>query len=115
MFQHRLGNLTLTGYNSTYPDRPFEYKKNIEGGFRHSAVRLNEFVREQSKWTENEISTRTDELATLALHLWPPLSVAQKLINAAKHREMLDLAARRNVGKVKMRAVVCDCIPSELD
>jgi len=29
---HRLGNLTLTGYNSTYSDRPFVEKKTIAGG-----------------------------------------------------------------------------------
>lgn len=34
---HRLGNLTLTGYNSTYQDRPFEEKKTIPGGFNESA------------------------------------------------------------------------------
>jgi len=28
---HRLGNLTLTGYNSTYSDRPFGEKKKIKG------------------------------------------------------------------------------------
>jgi hypothetical protein len=44
---HRLGNLTLTGYNSTYSDRPFTEKKTITGGFEVSSVRLNKFVREQ--------------------------------------------------------------------
>jgi len=44
---NRLGNLTLTGYNSTYSDRPFEEKKTVEGGFADSSVRLNKFVREQ--------------------------------------------------------------------
>jgi len=52
---HRLGNLTLTGYNSTYQDRPFEGKKAIPGGFNESAVRLNKYVREQTQWTAKEI------------------------------------------------------------
>ena len=30
---HRLGNLTLTGYNSKYSDRQFAEKKTISGGF----------------------------------------------------------------------------------
>ena len=42
---HRLGNLTLTAYNSSYSNRPFDEKKDIEGGFRQSAVRLNHDVR----------------------------------------------------------------------
>lgn len=57
---HRLGNLTLTGYNSTYSDRPFAEKKSIKGGFNESAVRLNKFIREQecsgrrTNWRRNE-------------------------------------------------------------
>ncbi len=33
---HRLGNLTLTGYNSEYSNRTFAEKQAIEGGFRES-------------------------------------------------------------------------------
>ena len=29
---HRLGNLTLTAYNSTYSNRPFKEKKTVTGG-----------------------------------------------------------------------------------
>ena len=29
---HTLGNLTLTGYNSEYSDRPFQEKRDMEGG-----------------------------------------------------------------------------------
>jgi len=101
---HRLGNLTLTAYNSKYSDKPFDEKKTIKGGFSDSSVRLNKFVREQQTWTANEISVRTDALAKYAIEVWPPLVVEQSLIDAAKHREMRDLAARRDVGKVKMSA-----------
>ncbi|MEN6433014.1 MAG: DUF262 domain-containing protein [Smithella sp.] len=34
MWLHRLGNITLTGYNERYSDRPFADKKTIEGGFK---------------------------------------------------------------------------------
>ncbi|MGO8920771.1 MAG: DUF262 domain-containing protein [Stellaceae bacterium] len=101
---HRLGNLTLTGYNSKYSDRSFDEKKTISGGFMESSVRLNKFVREQSIWTATEISDRTDNLARIAIDIWPTLSVAQSLIDAANHAEMRELAARRDVGKVKMSA-----------
>src|SRR5579872_4774885 len=82
---HRLGNLTLTGYNSTYSDRDFDEKKAIEGGFSDSSVRLNKFVREQSAWTPKQMSTRTNDLAKRALKVWPPLVVAQSLIDAARN------------------------------
>ena len=39
---HTLGNLTLTGYNPEYSDRPFLEKRDMPGGFAHSPLRLNE-------------------------------------------------------------------------
>jgi hypothetical protein len=101
---HRLGNLTLTGYNSKYSDRPFEEKKTIEGGFSESSVRLNKFVREQPVWTAREIAKRTNELARHSLSVWPPLVVEQSLIKEANRREIREMAARRDVSKVKMSA-----------
>jgi predicted transport protein len=99
---HRLGNLTLTGYNSTYSDRSFEDKKLIPGGFADSAVRLNRFIREQAVWTPVEMSQRGKELAGRTLAIWPELVVDPELIEAAEQQEMRDLAKRRDVGKVKM-------------
>ena len=74
---NRLGNLTLTGYNSTYSDRPVDEKKTLPGGFADSSVRLNRFVREQPVWTAEQISKRTEELARRAVDHWPSLSVPQ--------------------------------------
>ena len=99
---HRLGNLTLTGYNSKYSDRPFDEKKTIAGGFADSSVRLNKFVRDQPVWTEEEISKRTDTLAKRAIDAWPALSVAQSLIDAADLLEKRKLAERQDIGKIKM-------------
>ena len=45
---HTLGNLTLTGYNSEYSDRPFIEKRDMKGGFKESPLRLNEGSRQQS-------------------------------------------------------------------
>ena len=39
---HTLGNLTLTGYNAEYSDRPFAEKRDMTGGFKESPLRLNE-------------------------------------------------------------------------
>ena len=64
---NRLGNLTLTGYNSKYSDRPFDVKKTVPGGFSDSSVRLNRFVREQPVWTAQEITGRTEALAQRAI------------------------------------------------
>ena len=99
---NRLGNLTLTGYNSTYSDRPFAEKKTVAGGFSDSSVRLNRFVREQPVWTAEEISSRTEALAQRAIQTWPPLSVPRSLIDAANQEEMREQAARRDIAKVEM-------------
>lgn len=99
---HRLGNLTLTGYNSTYSDRPFEQKKTIEGGFEDSAVRLNRFIRDQPVWTEEVIEQRTIALARKSLSIWKSLEVDPQLIHAARERELRELASGRDTSEVKM-------------
>jgi predicted transport protein len=99
---HRLGNLTLTGYNSTYSDRPFDEKKTIPGGFEHSSVRLNKFVREQPQWSTEEIEKRGHILADRALQIWPALQVDPALVEKAKQAELRELAQRRDVAKVPM-------------
>jgi uncharacterized protein with ParB-like and HNH nuclease domain/predicted transport protein len=101
---HRLGNLSLTGYNSTYSDRPFDEKKTIPGGFNESSVRLNKFVREQSHWTPTEIEQRSQLLADRALEIWPALEVDSAAIEQAKQAELRELAERRDVAKVPMSA-----------
>lgn len=99
---HRLGNLTLTGYNSTYSDRPFAEKKAIKGGFEESSVRLNKFVRAQTLWTSVEMEQRGKELGSQALSVWPHLEVDKKLIDAAKEAEMRAMAMQQDTDKVPM-------------
>lgn len=101
---HRLGNLTLTGYNSTYSDRPFDEKKTIPGGFAESSVRLNKYVREQSVWTSQEMKARGEALASRALGIWGGLVVEKRLIDEAKEAEMRERSQRRDVRKVPMTA-----------
>jgi uncharacterized protein with ParB-like and HNH nuclease domain/predicted transport protein len=101
-FLHRLGNLTLTGYNSTYSDHPFEVKKEIEGGFAESSVRLNKYVREQEQWTDVEINKRGSLLGKKCLKVWPPLQVATEVIEAAKEAELRERAAKQDLSKVPM-------------
>jgi predicted transport protein len=101
---HRLGNLTLTGYNSTYSDHPFEEKKSIPGGFAESSVRLNKYVREQVKWTPVEMEQRGQFLADHALKIWQGLQVDAAAIELARQADLRELAGRRDVAKVPMSA-----------
>ena len=68
---HTLGNLTLTGYNPEYSDRPFLEKRDMPGGFAHSPLRLNEGLGQLSVWNEDTIKNRGNHLAQQALGLWP--------------------------------------------
>jgi len=68
---HTLGNLTLTGYNSEYSDRPFPEKRDMPGGFRESPLRLNQGLGAVEVWNEEAIQARADRLAKLALEVWP--------------------------------------------
>lgn len=70
---HRLGNLTLTAYNSEYSKHAFEKKKTMAGGFNQSPVRLNQFVREQIVWTETQMAERSKLMAAQAMKIWPQL------------------------------------------
>ena len=85
---HRLGNLTLTGYNSEYSDRPFEEKKAITGGFNESPLRLNKFMRDVDVWTEREMQQRAEVLTSMALKEWPRLVVSTEAVNKTKLKEL---------------------------
>ena len=68
---HTLGNLTLTGYNSEYSDRPFAEKRDMPGGFRESPLRLNAGLGELDTWNEAAIRQRAERLSRLAVDVWP--------------------------------------------
>jgi predicted transport protein len=74
---HTLGNLTLTGYNSEYSDRPFREKRDMEGGFKTSPLLLNKDFGSIDTWNEDAIDERADRLADVACTVWalPHLSV----------------------------------------
>lgn len=69
-YLHTLGNLTLTRYNSELSDRPFREKRDMEGGFADSPLRLNRGLAKVEVWNKEEIEKRAQSLAKLALEIW---------------------------------------------
>jgi len=67
---HTLGNLTLTGYNPEYSDRSFTEKRDMNGGFTESPLRVNEGLGTQDVWNEDAIKARADRLASRAAEVW---------------------------------------------
>lgn len=70
-WKNRIANLTLTGYNSKYSNRPFSEKLDMEDGFRDSHLYLNKWISEQSEWGEEQLAEREDLLVKRFLKLWP--------------------------------------------
>jgi len=69
-YLHTIGNLTLTAYNPQLSDRPFQEKRNMEGGFRQSHIHLSRGLAEVEHWNEEAIKKRAEALADLAVKVW---------------------------------------------
>lgn len=67
---HRLGNLTVTGYNSTYSNAPFQQKRDRKEGFRDSPYRLNRVLRDSDGWGVTQLEQRSEHLVRAALAYW---------------------------------------------
>jgi uncharacterized protein with ParB-like and HNH nuclease domain/predicted transport protein len=79
---HTLGNLTLTGYNSEYSDKPFLEKRDMPGGFRESPLRVNADLGRLDLWDENTIKARAAKLAMMAPDVWPAPQLAAEILAA---------------------------------
>lgn len=73
-YTHRLGNLTLTGYNSQLSNMSLEKKQNrqkngINIGFKNGLY-VNEDIKDVADWTKENIEERTERLVEEALELF---------------------------------------------
>lgn len=84
---HTLGNLTLTGYNSEYSDRPFSEKRDMEGGFKHSPLRLNEGIGSLDVWNVEAINARAARLAHKAVEVWSRPQLSEAVLAEYKKEE----------------------------
>ena len=71
-YLHTIGNLTLiaTRDNPALSDLPFGKKRDMDGGFRDSPLRLNRSLAQTEQWNEKTILARAEELAEKALKIW---------------------------------------------
>lgn len=68
---HKIANLTITGYNSSYRNKSFNEKKNAENGYLNSGIRMNTFICKFEKWDEDALQQRQEELMKIAKNtLW---------------------------------------------
>ena len=126
---HTLGNLTLTGYNTEYSDRPFAKKRDMEGGFRESPLRVNEGLGHLETWNEENIQTRANRLAHKASAVWSSPSLPDEILDAYRpkapekasiytienHIHLTDGGAVRPLFKIFRKAVTAldPCVTEE--
>jgi uncharacterized protein with ParB-like and HNH nuclease domain/predicted transport protein len=82
LYLHTLGNLTLTAYNSEYSDYSFNKKRDMENGFSHSPLKLNEWLGNCEVWNESNINERANQLAKKATDIWKAPSLEEKFLEA---------------------------------
>ena len=81
-YLHTLANLTLTGYNSEYSNRPYLEKMNLEikdkktgmiqkVGFADSKIPLNEWIAKRETWNETTLKDRQDWWVSSLEKVWP--------------------------------------------
>ncbi|MFV4912833.1 DUF262 domain-containing protein [Microbacterium lacticum] len=91
-YLNTLGNLTLTGYNPEYSDRPFHEKRDMEGGFRDSPLRLNQGLGQLDRWDATNIEQRAERLAEQAITIWPRPSLSESELE--EYRQKFDDSRR---------------------
>jgi uncharacterized protein with ParB-like and HNH nuclease domain/predicted transport protein len=84
---HTLGNLTLTGYNSEYSDRPFLEKRDMAGGFRESPLRVNAGLGQLDRWDEETIKARAVKMAANALNVWAAPELPAEILAAYQPKD----------------------------
>ena len=67
---HRIANLTLTAYNSSYSNSSFYEKKTKQNGYDESGIRMNMYISKKDKWTLEELEERSEYLLKRALTIW---------------------------------------------
>lgn len=75
---HRIGNLTLTAYNSKYGNSSFMDKRTMKNGYDESGIRLNVWISTKERWTLTELEERSRLLAQKALSIWPMPATSYK-------------------------------------
>ncbi len=121
-YLHTFANLTLTGYNQEYGNRPYsekwsgynikkrnketkreeEYKIN---GFKDSHFRLSDYMKSHLKWTRDELEERGLLLLNNFLDLWPmitsdykPLEVDKAIISLDE--DDIEITGRKIIGYI---------------
>ncbi len=79
--RNTLGNLTLTGYNSEYSNKPFIEKRDMVGGFSESPLHLNVGLGQADAWNEESIKVRAEKLSERAISVWAEAKLPTEILD----------------------------------
>ncbi|MBQ4292748.1 MAG: DUF262 domain-containing protein, partial [Muribaculaceae bacterium] len=75
-YTHKIGNLTITGYNSTLGNKSFEEKRDRKSkdgqrfiGYKNG-LEINRQIAEKGSWSIEDIKARTDQIVTELLEMF---------------------------------------------
>lgn len=100
-YLHTLANLTLTGYNSEYSNRPYNDKMTLEikdkktgelqrVGFADSKLPVNEWIARHDTWNEKTLKERQDWWISKLEKVWPLPSTSFKPVDEDSSVYLLD-------------------------
>ena len=70
---HKLGNLTITGWNASLSNKPFEQKRDGDPylpAYENSTLRIQKDLKDYSEWTPKTIQEREDAIVEWAMERW---------------------------------------------
>ncbi len=74
-YLNTIGNLTLTTYNFKFGNKSFEYRLNVpKEGYKNSPLHINEYLKKQTRWGEEQIKERTELIISDFLENRPIMS-----------------------------------------
>ena len=69
-YLNTIGNITLTGYNSSMSNKPFQEKRDMKNGYKESRLFLNRYISELTEWNESTIKARAKVLVKRSIEIW---------------------------------------------
>jgi len=107
---HKLGNLSLTAFNSEFQAKPFLEKRDYpKGGYAVSPVWLNQSLSRLDRWDADTIAARGEMLATTARTVWKPLVVDPASLKQAELEEAVERASNYSLDALQWSADAVLC------
>ena len=104
-YLHRIGNLTLTGYNSELSNSSYDVKRKV---YHNSNIKMTRAISEYDHWSAEEIEERTLMLSKQITEIWA-LPYTDSTLSAEEYRTVYDIMDNVDVtGRTIKEVVIMD-------